>query len=165
MGLIGGVAVILPATLGDIDTLAALRVAMLGEEEPETTPAAMEEVRLQTVEYLLESLTAADVLAWVAVQDEEAVGMVILSLFRLPPNTWCPQGNTGYVSGLYVRPECRRRGIARALMDTLLAQANAAGCQRLLLHATSQGRALYESLGFRPSADTMAAYMDCPAAR
>ncbi len=159
-----GAVTIRPATLGDIDTLATLRVAMLGEEEPATTPDALEEVRRQTIDCLRQGLPAGDALAWVAVQGDNVLGMVVLSLFRLLPNTWCPQGNTGYVSGLYVRPPCRRQGIARALMDALLAGTNAADCQRVLLHATSQGRTLYEGLGFRPSVDTMAYYMDCPAA-
>lgn len=60
-------------------------------------------------------------------------------------------GREGLVLNVYVLPEHRRRGLARRLMETLLAWAPGAGIVRLVLHAAPDGRPLYESLGFRAS--------------
>jgi GNAT superfamily N-acetyltransferase len=52
------------------------------------------------------------------------------------------------VVNVYTEPQWRRRGIARALMNTLMAWAAAEGFDRLVLHASDTGRPLYASLGF-----------------
>jgi GNAT superfamily N-acetyltransferase len=49
-----------------------------------------------------------------------------------------------------VRPEARRRGLARAAVERCL---DVAGARTLMLVATAQGRPLYESLGFRAVED------------
>jgi GNAT superfamily N-acetyltransferase len=45
----------------------------------------------------------------------------------------------------------RRRGIARKLMEILIQWCRAGGFGSILLHASDEGRALYESLGFKPT--------------
>lgn len=60
-------------------------------------------------------------------------------------------GREGLVLNVYVDDAHRRRGIARRLMETLVAWAPGAGIVRLVLHASLDGRALYESLGFTAS--------------
>ena len=57
----------------------------------------------------------------------------------------------GYVSSVYTAPEYRRRGVARTLMDNLLAHARELGVTRLILWASELGRPLYLDLGFVPS--------------
>ena len=55
----------------------------------------------------------------------------------------------GYVLNVYTEPAWRRRGVARRLMDELIAWAKAHEIGRLTLHASAQGHGLYERLGFR----------------
>jgi len=58
------------------------------------------------------------------------------------------------VTSMWTAPAARRRGCARAILDTLLAWAGRLGCERALLQveSTNRGaRALYEQVGFRPS--------------
>jgi GNAT superfamily N-acetyltransferase len=52
------------------------------------------------------------------------------------------------VVNVYTEPLWRRRGIARALMNTVMAWSAAEGFDRLVLHASDTGRPLYASLGF-----------------
>jgi GNAT superfamily N-acetyltransferase len=52
------------------------------------------------------------------------------------------------VVNVYTEPDWRGRGIARALMEAVIAWAAGAGCDRVVLHASDAGRHLYESLGF-----------------
>ncbi len=57
------------------------------------------------------------------------------------------------VKRLYVRPPMRRRGLSRALMESLLSEAHDAGFARMRLGTApsfAEAIALYESLGFTP---------------
>jgi GNAT superfamily N-acetyltransferase len=54
-----------------------------------------------------------------------------------------------YVNAVYVRPEYRRRGIARQLMGLAIAWARERECSGVRLRASEEGRFLYERIGFR----------------
>jgi GNAT superfamily N-acetyltransferase len=60
-------------------------------------------------------------------------------------------GREALVMNVYVAPEFRRRGLARHLMETILEWARGAGIPRMVLHASGEGRPLYESMGFVPT--------------
>ena len=62
------------------------------------------------------------------------------------------RGDRGWVAGVGVVPEQRRQGIARAMMEALIANARAAGLKRLQLEVLQQNGAalaLYQDLGWR----------------
>lgn len=50
---------------------------------------------------------------------------------------------------VYTEPQWRQRGVARALMRTLMKWATQSGYDRVVLHASDAGRPLYEALGFK----------------
>jgi putative acetyltransferase len=61
------------------------------------------------------------------------------------------QADYGELKRMYLRPECRGRGVARRLLDFLEAQAVRAGCQRYALETGIHQHAaiaLYESAGY-----------------
>ena len=51
------------------------------------------------------------------------------------------------VLNVYTDPEYRRRGIARKLMEAILAWCRSQGLADVFLHASHDGRPLYEQLG------------------
>ena len=53
------------------------------------------------------------------------------------------------ILNLYVERECRRQGIAGALMKKMIAWCQEVGFCSVALHASEDGRALYERLGFK----------------
>ena len=55
------------------------------------------------------------------------------------------------VLNVYVEPAWRRRGVAEALMRALLDALAVRGIRRIVLHASPDGRRLYERLGFVPT--------------
>ena len=59
-------------------------------------------------------------------------------------------GATAQFSRLAVRASSRRRGIATALLELAEAETRAAGGRRLVLHAQTYARELYEHAGYRP---------------
>lgn len=61
------------------------------------------------------------------------------------------QADYGELKRMYLRPECRGRGVARRLLDFLEAQAAQAGCQRYALETgiyQHAAIALYERAGY-----------------
>jgi GNAT superfamily N-acetyltransferase len=52
------------------------------------------------------------------------------------------------VLNVYCEPPHRRRGLARALMDAILDWCRERSISRVSLHASDEGRPLYEGLGF-----------------
>ena len=52
---------------------------------------------------------------------------------------------------VYTEAAHRRRGVARALMDVMLGWCRDRDISRVLLHASDEGRPLYETLGFLPT--------------
>ena len=59
-------------------------------------------------------------------------------------------GPTAQFSRLAVRVAERRRGIATALLEAAEVETRAVGGRRLVLHAQTYARALYERAGYRP---------------
>ena len=90
-------------------------------------------------------------LAWLAEADGQAVAGVTLLIWTVPPSVEWPVRRRGQVSNVFTRPEYRRRGISRRLMERLLAAARERGIQRLVLWASPEGQPLYAGLGFAPS--------------
>lgn len=61
------------------------------------------------------------------------------------------QPKRAMILNMYVEREYRRRGIARELMITMIGWCKEHGFIRVGLHASDEGRPLYESLGFKPT--------------
>ncbi len=59
-------------------------------------------------------------------------------------------GPTVQFSRLAVRAGARRRGIATALLELADEEARAGGARRLVLHAQTYARSLYEAAGYEP---------------
>jgi len=57
----------------------------------------------------------------------------------------------GYVLNVYTEPGHRRDGVARAIMETIVDWGRERRLARLVLHASKDGRPLYEDLGFADS--------------
>jgi GNAT superfamily N-acetyltransferase len=53
------------------------------------------------------------------------------------------------ILNVYVEPEHRRKGVARALLATMIAWCKANQFAHVSLHASEAGRSIYERLGFK----------------
>ena len=68
--------------------------------------------------------------------------------FRPPRGDDFAKGKHAIVLNVFTEPEWRRRGLARLLMEEILRWARAEQLDRLVLHASTEARQLYEQLGF-----------------
>jgi predicted GNAT family N-acyltransferase len=76
----------------------------------------------------------------VALADGELVGTCRLLMV----------GSTAQFSRLAVKDSARRRGIASALLEAAEHESRAAGARRVVLHAQTYARGLYDRAGFQP---------------
>ena len=90
-------------------------------------------------------------LGWLAELGGRVIGGAGLMLLHWGPGRDDPQPIRGRVSNVFVEPEYRRQGVARTLMQVVLAEARARGLRILNLGTSSEGRELYASLGFQAS--------------
>ena len=58
------------------------------------------------------------------------------------------EGRHGVIANVFTEPEWRKRGIAALLLERVIDWARRERLDRLLLHSSDEGRALYERLGF-----------------
>ncbi|HET7206427.1 MAG TPA: GNAT family N-acetyltransferase [Terriglobales bacterium] len=62
-----------------------------------------------------------------------------------------PQPRRAMILNLYVEREYRRRGVARSLMLAMIDWCRNNQFTQVGLHASDEGRSLYEQLGFKPT--------------
>jgi GNAT superfamily N-acetyltransferase len=101
--------------------------------------------------YLKTAMADGSFRAWLAADRDRIVagGAVVISPW--PAHPYDLQCRRVTILNVYTDPEYRRRGIARQLMQTMIAWCKREGFARVTLHASDDGRHLYESLGFEPS--------------
>ncbi len=87
--------------------------------------------------------------------EREPVANAGLFLLEWPPHLRDVGGMRGYILNVWTNDDHRRKGIARRLMETVLSEARRRNIRVLTLHASDEGRQLYEKLGFRQSREMM----------
>lgn len=78
----------------------------------------------------------------------EIVGCCFLLVTEKPANPNFINGLTGTVLNVYVKPEYRRQGIAKRMLENLLKDAKEMGLDYVELKSTEEGHELYKGLGF-----------------
>jgi GNAT superfamily N-acetyltransferase len=89
---------------------------------------------------------------WLAIDGAGRVaggGGVLLSPWPANPHEPCVE--RAVILNVYTEPEFRRQRVARQVMELILAWIKARGLSSVNLHASAEGRSLYESLGFEPT--------------
>ena len=137
------------ATLADAEVLAAHRRAMFVDMNYRDA-VALDAMLATFLPWLREKMAAGEYLAWVACAEDGSIAAGLgLWLMDWPPHMIGPGSRRGNILNVYTEPPFRRQGIARRLMETALEWCKAKGIRAVILHASADGRKLYESLGFR----------------
>ena len=143
------------ATVDDAEVIAHHRIAMFRDmrvlDERDAEP-----LRVASLAYLRNALPNGAYRGWVA----EHAGRVVAGGGLIPqPGVPRPEnvhgGEEAYLLNVYTEPSHRRRGLARRLMDEMLAWCRERGVARVVLHASEDGVPLYRSLGFEPKTNEM----------
>ena len=118
-----------------------------------------ESFRTKALDRLGKALVAGDYFGWL-VSERNAPQKIIAGagviMREVPPfpirhkngEITIAEGRQGLIVNVFTEPEWRRRGLAKLLMNTIIAWSREQNLDGLILHASDDGRALYEELGF-----------------
>src|SRR5579885_701722 len=136
------------ATLEDVPHLLHHRLAMF-EEMEKLKPSLRGEVEQDSREYSWKALAGGTYKGWLA---EECDGRILagggLVLAAWPGYPGERNSRRAWILNMYTEPEARRRGLAKRLLEVMIAWCRANGFRAVSLHASDAGRPLYERLGF-----------------
>jgi GNAT superfamily N-acetyltransferase len=134
------------ATVEDAEIITGHRRAMFEDMRMNVPDLAMKVFN----EWVKEKLIRGDYLGWfITREDGKVVAGAGLWLIEWPPTPIDADTVRGYVLNVFVEPDYRHQGLARRLMDVVLAYSTERKLRVVTLHASSKGRPLYEALGFR----------------
>ena len=137
------------ATADDAGTLAFFRYEMFRDMLPDSDWSFRRDMLVaEAGRYFREQADSPYQMNYVAFLNGQAVGSACAILQERPPHVRYDGVRYGYVHNVYVKPEARGQGVARALLKRLHAEAAKAGVVRLSLHASRFGRPLYLDLGY-----------------
>ena len=140
------------ATIAEVETLVELRLAMfeaMGIEHSELA-LAIAPMRI----YFEQHLPTGAFRVWVAEHQKVPIAAIGLVIHSVPPSPRNITGKVAYIMNLVTLAEHRRLGIAKQLLLHVLDIVRSEGIPKISLHASSDGRPLYEQLGFKTSAET-----------
>ena len=147
-----------PATLADLELISWHRARMF-QDMGELPPELFETFRRQSRDKLHHMFERGHYIGWVvslADEPERIVAGAGVQLREVPPH---PQtnangkidivsGRQAIIQNVFTEPEWRRRGLAGLLINRIIDWSREEGVDSLVLHASDEGRALYERLGF-----------------
>jgi GNAT superfamily N-acetyltransferase len=138
------------ATTSDIPEILRQRRAMYEDMEYRNADALTAMVSL-SADFLTRALSDGSFRAWLASTGDRVVagGAIIISPW--PAHPYDLECRRATILNVYTYPDHRRQGIARRLMQTMIDWCKHQGFARVNLHASADGRHLYEALGFEPS--------------
>ncbi|CAN5781466.1 hypothetical protein BH23ACT2_BH23ACT2_17680 [soil metagenome] len=142
------------ATRDDLEIVVSCRIAFLGSVRgPDFRPSGGFVERTRS--FIQAEHQAGRLHTWIAEDRADIVGIVSVLLWPRPPQPEDGRIIEAYIINLYVPPAHERRGIGRQLLEHCLNSAEELGIRKFLLHATDEGRSLYDAMGFGPKPDWM----------
>lgn len=87
--------------------------------------------------------------AFLAVDNNKAIGMALLLMIEKPANPSIKNGLTAEVLSVIVDENYRHKGVASTLITNLINVAKEKDVCRIVLRATAMGKPLYLKLGFK----------------
>jgi GNAT superfamily N-acetyltransferase len=146
------------ATLADLELISWHRARMF-QDMGELLPELFETFRRQSRDKLHRMFERGEYIGWLISPENEPEHVVAgagVQLREVPPH---PQtnangkidivsGRQAIIQNVFTEPQWRRRGLAALLIKRIIDWSRDDGVDSLVLHASDEGRALYERLGF-----------------
>lgn len=146
------------ATIADAETIAGQRAQMF-REMGLVPDHLLEGYRSLCEKHLRPQLISGEYIGWLVYPRESPNQIVAgagVQLRRVLPHPvgkpggeiTIAEGRHAIVLNVFTEPDWRRQGLATLLMKRIVSWARSERLDRLVLHASDQGRLVYEQLGF-----------------
>ena len=133
------------ASLDDLELLIDLRKQLLVEEGQIVTSNIDKELNT-FFEY---QISSNQYVQWLVEKDNNIIATGALQFISFPPSYINPTGIRGYITNMYTHSEYRNKGIAKQLLNQLLAEAQKRKIHHLFLISSEMGKPLYKKMGFK----------------
>jgi GNAT superfamily N-acetyltransferase len=90
---------------------------------------------------------------WLALEGERVIAGGAVLINPWPSHPYDLECRRATILNVYVYPEFRRKGVGRRLMRTMIDWCREQGFAAVYLHASNDGKSLYEGLGFEPTTE------------
>ena len=134
------------ATAQDTGMLTELRITYLQEDLGEIGDADLKLIESLLPGYYEKHLNK-DLMVYVARNERDIVSCAFLLIVEKPMSPSFITGKTGNVLNVYTKPEYRKKGYAKKLMNMMLEDAKAENVSNNELKATEDGNSLSRSDG------------------
>jgi GNAT superfamily N-acetyltransferase len=139
------------ATLDDVEQIVTHRRRMF-EDMGNTDTEGLARMAASFRPWVIDRINRNVYHSWLACN---AQGMVVAGsdvwLIDWPAGQFDVSMYRGYILNVYTHPDYRKRGLARKLVQMCTEWCYANNVQIVTLHASDQGRTVYEALGFTPT--------------
>ena len=135
------------ADMQDIPEILRQRRAMY-EDMGEKNAVKLAAMISVSEDYLNRAVADGSFRAWLASSEGHIVGGGAVVISPWPAHPYDLECRRATILNVYTYREFRRRGIARCVMNTMIEWCRQENFSRVSLHASEDGRSLYESLGF-----------------
>jgi GNAT superfamily N-acetyltransferase len=137
-------------SVDELSAVTDLRHDMIAEIEDEDLDTISPGWRNRYIAFFRGHMSEGRGAVWAVEQQERIIG---IAAGYMPKNhrSAIVLSEQLYICNVYVKPEFRRKGIAKALTLHAVAWAREKGCQVVRLRTSDMGRPLYASVGFETS--------------
>lgn len=139
------------ARVSDIPTLVRYRVCMfeaMAELAGGKADAAVMQRMADDCQVIFRRGFGHEHVGWVAESNAQPVAGAMVWLQPWLPHPRYPRAIRPYLHSVFTESEHRGQGLARLLTERAMAWARTQGHAHFILHASEQGRPVYEKLGF-----------------
>lgn len=140
-----------PAEPRDVPVIAHHRATMF-RDMGSIPQQDYEPLRQASAEWIGSLVATGEYAGWLVEYERAIVAGGGMLLGDIGPGPGCYRmSRRAHIVNVYTEPDHRRRGLARQLMQTMLDWCEHHGFNMVTLHASDEGRPLYQSLGFTPT--------------
>jgi len=142
------------ATAQDADAISWHRARMF-QDMGDVSGEAFEILRAKARTRLEQWIDKGNYIGWLATPADQTEMVVAGAGVQLQPILPRPrgistigEGRQGTIVNVFTEPQWRRRGVAGLLIQEIISWSKNERLDRLILHASDEGRSIYEKLGF-----------------
>ena len=144
------------ATISDCEALTDIRMQMRKELGADFNS---ELIYAETLDFFKRNIKSGVHIAFICEHNRQMIATAGITLFEIMPTTEHPNGKVARLMNMYVVPFFRSKGIAKELLNRIMAYAEKHGIGKVMLNPSQMGKSLYENYGFQRLPNEYAFYL------